>query len=104
MAEQGKLDRYQAERLLVLSFYPVGSAVELSDGALGIVVATAGGRGDLQAPARPVVAVLTDADGHPLPCPQHVDLGHCEGRSIVRSLSLAERRQRLERHCPLLAA
>ena len=53
MAEQGALDRYPAQRLMVLSFYPVGCAVELADGALGLVVATPAVRGDLQAPRGP---------------------------------------------------
>src|SRR5262249_50967236 len=34
LAEQGRLDRQHAERLLSLSFYPVGSVVELVDGSV----------------------------------------------------------------------
>ena len=34
--EQGALDRFQAERLLHLTFYPVGQAVELADGAVSV--------------------------------------------------------------------
>jgi len=104
LAEQGALDRYQAERLLMLSFYPVGTAVELADGAMGIVIATASAHGDLQAPARPVVEILTDSDGRPMPSPRYVDLARCEGHSIVRSLPPAERRQWLGRSYPLMAA
>jgi HD-GYP domain-containing protein (c-di-GMP phosphodiesterase class II) len=104
LAERGALDRYHAERLMTLSFYPVGCAVELADGALGIVVATPSPRGDLQAPARPVVAVLTDSEGRPLATPHHIDLGRCEGHSIVRSLPASERRARLGSRHPLLAA
>jgi hypothetical protein len=63
MAEQGQLDRHCAECLLHLSFYPVGSVVELADGAVGVVVATPQPRHDLSSPARPVVALLTDAQG-----------------------------------------
>ena len=33
LAEQGLLDRKAAELLLLLSFYPVGTAVEMGDGA-----------------------------------------------------------------------
>ena len=40
MAGNGVLDRDHAERLLELSFYPVGSAVETTDGSLGLVTAT----------------------------------------------------------------
>jgi hypothetical protein len=102
LAEQGALDRYQAERLLQLSFYPVGSVVELADGAVGVVVATPLARRDLTSPARPVLALLTDAQGRPLPLPQHLDLAQCESRSIVRSLSHAERRDLLGRRHPEL--
>jgi HD-GYP domain-containing protein (c-di-GMP phosphodiesterase class II) len=102
LAEQGALDRLHAERLLLLSFYPVGSVVELADGAVGIVVATHMGRRDLNTPARPVVALLTDSQGHPLPAPRHVDLAQCEHRSIVRTLPGPERRELLGRRYPEL--
>jgi HD-GYP domain-containing protein (c-di-GMP phosphodiesterase class II) len=100
MAEQGTLDRFQAERLLSLTFYPVGQAVELADGAVGLVVATHPGRRDLNGLARPVLALLTDSQGHPLPAPQHLDLAECEGRSILRSLPARERRQLLDQQHP----
>jgi HD-GYP domain-containing protein (c-di-GMP phosphodiesterase class II) len=102
LAEQGGLDRYHAERLLHLSFYPVGSVVELADGALGVVVATHQGRRDLSAPARPVLAVLTDPQRQPLPFPRPIDLAECEGHSIVRGLPPAERREALGRRFPEL--
>jgi hypothetical protein len=95
LAESGALDQAHAERLLELSFYPVGSAVELADGSAGIVVATHRNRRDLNTPARPVVALLTDSRGQPLASPLHLDLAECESRSIVRSLPPAERRQLL---------
>jgi HD-GYP domain-containing protein (c-di-GMP phosphodiesterase class II) len=63
LADKGALDRVYAERLLHLSFYPVGSVVELADGAVAVVVATHMGRADLNAPARPVVALLTNNQG-----------------------------------------
>ncbi len=100
LAESGILDRGHAERLLQLSFYPVGSAVELADGSVGVVVATHLGRRDLNTPARPVLALLTDARGQPLPAPLHLDLAECESRSIVRSLAPSERRQVLGGHYP----
>jgi HD-GYP domain-containing protein (c-di-GMP phosphodiesterase class II) len=103
LAEQGALDRNHAERLLQLAFYPVGSVVELADGAVGVVVATPSPRRDLNAPSRPVVALLTDAQGAPLPLPQHLDLAQAESRSIVRALSPAERRDLLGRRYPELA-
>jgi HD-GYP domain-containing protein (c-di-GMP phosphodiesterase class II) len=100
LAESGTLDKHHAERLLQLSFYPVGSAVELADGSAGVVVATHPGRRDLNTPARPVVALLTDSQGQPLPAPLHLDLAQCESRSIVRSLPDAERRELLGTHYP----
>jgi HD-GYP domain-containing protein (c-di-GMP phosphodiesterase class II) len=104
LAEQGSLDRYHAERLLQLSFYPVGTVVELADGAVGVVVAAQAGRQDLQAPARPVVAQLTDSRGSPLPFLHHVDLSQCEGKSIVRCLPANERREILGARYPQFAA
>jgi HD-GYP domain-containing protein (c-di-GMP phosphodiesterase class II) len=86
LAEKSLLDRQHAERLLQLSFYPVGSVVELADGALGVVVATHMGRRDLHTPARPVVALLTSAHGQPLALPRYLDLAHAENQSIVRTL------------------
>lgn len=103
MADQGTLDPREAERLLLLSFYPVGSVVELADGAVGRVVATHMAPRDLNTPARPVVAVLTDGRGHPLPAPRHLDLAACEGHGIVRTLSAAERREVLSKRYPELA-
>jgi hypothetical protein len=88
VAENGRLDGSHAERLLRLSFYPPGSAVELADGTLGVVAAAPFGPD----PARPVVTLLADAGGAPLPLPRHLDLAHCEGHAIVRALPAAERR------------
>jgi hypothetical protein len=104
LAEQGALDRHHAERLLQLSFYPVGSVVELADGSVGLVVATPAGRRDLNAPARPVLALLTDGQGQFLPVVQHLDLAQSESRSIVRLLPAAERRTLLGRRYPELAS
>jgi hypothetical protein len=100
LAEQGQLDRTYAEHLLQLTFYPVGSAVELADGSLGMVVATPNNRRDFHSPARPVIALLTDAQGEPLPTPRHLDLAQCDSHSIVRSLSSIERRELLLRRFP----
>lgn len=100
LAEQGQLDRHYAECLLHLSFYPVGSVVELADGAVGVVVATPQPRLDLNSPARPVVALLTDSQGEPLPLPHHVDLAQCDSPSIVRTLSPSESRELLGARFP----
>jgi hypothetical protein len=95
LADQGLLDRNHAECLLQLSFYPIGSVVELADGAVGVVVATPALRRDLSSPARPVVALLTDGQGQPLPLPHHLDLAQCDGPSIVRTLTAVESRDLL---------
>ncbi len=100
LAEQGALDRQHAERLLQLSFYPIGCVVELADGAVGAVVATPLARRDLNTPARPVLALLTDSQGQLLPWPQHIDLAQCEGRGIVRTLLPAERDEVLGKRYP----
>jgi HD-GYP domain-containing protein (c-di-GMP phosphodiesterase class II) len=91
LAEQGLLDRNHAEGLLHLGFYPVGSAVELADGAVGVVAAAPDPR-DLHSPGRPVVMLLLDAGGAPLSPPRHLDLARCDRHSVVRTLSAAERR------------
>jgi hypothetical protein len=100
LAENGALDRQQAERLLQLSFYPTGSVVELADGALALVVATHQTRRDLNAPCKPVLALLTDSQGNPYTVPRHLDLAECDGRSIVRGLRAAERREVLGKRYP----
>jgi hypothetical protein len=101
-AEKGELDSRCAELLLPLSFYPVGSMVELAHGERGVVVATPVAGTPLDTPARPVVALLTDAHGEPLPKARHVDLAR-SGYKIVRSLS-AEERCDLEQLFPEWAA
>jgi hypothetical protein len=95
LAQQGGLRSDCAQALLTLSLYPAGTAVELADGALGVVVATHQGSKDVQSCARPVVALLTDGQGRPLPFPSPLDLAESEGRSIVRSLPAGERRRLL---------
>jgi HD-GYP domain-containing protein (c-di-GMP phosphodiesterase class II) len=97
LAENGGLDQNEAQRLLHLSFYPVGSVVELSDGAVAMVVATHQGRRDLNTPARPVVALLSNPQGKILPRPRHLDLAEVDFCSIVRGLPVDERRERLGR-------
>ena len=102
-AEKGRLDTVLAELLLTLSFYPVGTGVELSDGCVGLVVATNPLGADLTAPARPVVVLFLGADGKPLPWPQYVALAQSQGRHIVRGLTADETRTLLgPRHWELL--
>lgn len=103
LAEKGALDQAAAERLLHLSFYPLGSVVELADGTVGVVVATHPTHLDLNAPARPVVALLANAKGQLLPVPRYIDLAECPDRSIVRTLPQADRRRLLGKRYPELA-
>jgi HD-GYP domain-containing protein (c-di-GMP phosphodiesterase class II) len=91
-AETGRHDRDFAEYLLTLSFHPVGTVVELTDGRVGVVVANHAGRQGLRATARPVVAVLADDRGTVLPRPDHVDLAAADRGGVVRILPAADRR------------
>jgi HD-GYP domain-containing protein (c-di-GMP phosphodiesterase class II) len=100
LAEQGALDRQACERLLQLSFYPVGSVVELADGMVGSVVATPAGKRDLNTPARPVVALLADPQGKLLASPRYLDLAQCDSGGIVRTLTPQERNRLLGHRYP----
>lgn len=104
MADGGALGREEADRLLVLSFYPVGTVVELSDGAVGVVVAPPTTADGMESRTRPVLSVLTDARQRPLAAPAFVDLARCEGRTVVRCLPAARRDDLLGKHFPALAA
>ena len=87
LAEQGAIDSDFAEYLLNLSFYPVGTVIELTDGRVGTVVANhPNNRLDPRAPGRPVVAVLAEADGALLPRAEYVDLAAADGGGIVRGV------------------
>jgi HD-GYP domain-containing protein (c-di-GMP phosphodiesterase class II) len=94
-AERGRLDHMIARRLLGISFYPVGSGVELSDGQVGVVVATHPVEGDLSVAGRPVIQVLVDSEGGPVPEPTHIDLAREPTRHLARVLSVDETRERL---------
>jgi HD-GYP domain-containing protein (c-di-GMP phosphodiesterase class II) len=94
LAEHGLLDRDAASILVRLSFYPVGSVVELTDGRVGVVVANHPNAADPRTPGRPVVAVLSNPDDTLLPHPEHIDLATADRGGILRSLS-AERRRKL---------
>jgi len=104
LADKGWLDANLAERLLDLSFYPIGTVVELSDGEIGVVVGTHQVSQDLNLPARPIVALWTDPEGRMLTSPRHIDLSAVAGRSILCGLTSAERRDRLGKSHPELAA
>lgn len=99
-AEHGHLDRDFAEYLIHLSFHPVGTVVELTDGRVCVVAANHSGRANLRASARPVVAILTDPEGIALPRPEFVDLAAAQRGGIVRVLPRAERISLLAKHYP----
>jgi len=101
MVDRGELDRFHAEKLMLLSAYPVGTLVELADGAIAVVVATHPGRRDAKLlHTRPVLSLLVDSQGKPVSRPRHLDLAECEHRSILRSLSVTEKRELLEKLTP----
>ncbi len=103
LAEKGHLDPRMAEKLLVLSFYPNGSVVELADGSLAVVVANHLGYHRHAGPARPVLGILTDPSGTLLATPRYVDLAASETGNIVRSVPDEQRRALLGRRYPNLA-
>jgi HD-GYP domain-containing protein (c-di-GMP phosphodiesterase class II) len=100
LARQGRLDSYYAQLLRELGCYPAGSAVELADGATGIVIASANDNQEDDSPARPVVAVLTNQDGRPRSHPHWVDLSRCAQGHVQRCLTTEERCQRLGQDYP----
>jgi hypothetical protein len=99
LADRGRLDRYAAEKLLALGLYPAGTVVELADGTTAVVLAPHDPRNALHAAARPLVALLADRDGRPLPNPRFLDLGG-SGAPVVRTLEPIERLKRLGRSFP----
>lgn len=91
-AEKGRLDADLARLLMEISFYPVGSLVELSDGRIGSVVATQPCTADLVAATRPVVRILLDSRGQPVPLPTFVNLAQCDDLHVARGLTAEEQR------------
>jgi putative nucleotidyltransferase with HDIG domain len=85
-AEAGRLDRKWVERFLCLSFYPVGSYVELSSGETARVVAAGGVPADPRFASRPVVQLVTDRLGRKMWTPEFVNLANCPDRHITRAL------------------
>ena len=99
LADRGRLDRYSAEKLLVLGLYPAGTVVELADGSTAVVLAPHDPRNALHTAARPLVALLADRDGRPLANPRFLDLAGTGG-PVVRTLEPIERLRRLGRSYP----
>jgi hypothetical protein len=100
LSEHGLLDREYAALLVRLSFYPVGTVVELTDGRVGTVVANHPNPTDPRAPGRPVVAVLAGSDGVLLPHPEHVDLATADRGGILRAMPADRRREVLGMRYP----
>ncbi len=100
MAEHGQLDRGYAGFLIRLSFYPVGTVVEMTDGRVGVVAANHPNPADPRTPGRPVIAVLADASGVLLPHPEHIDLATVDRGGILRALPPDRRRQVLGARYP----
>jgi hypothetical protein len=72
----------------------------LNSGRMAVVVATSSNRASVRASMRPVVAILTDADGHSLPRPEFVDLSTTQVGSIVRAVPRDERIETLSEWYP----
>ncbi len=85
-----------------MSFYPVGSVVELSDGMIALVVGTHTGERGITHPGQPIVELVQNADGKPLAWPLLVDLLEQRERSILRCLNAEERVAVLGKHFPQL--
>ena len=100
LAEHGALDRSYAGLLVRLSFYPVGTVVELTDGRVGVVAANHPNPTDPRSPGRPVIAVLTTTDGTLLPHPEHLDLATADRGGILRALPTDRRREVLGSRYP----
>ncbi|MSQ94065.1 MAG: HD domain-containing protein [Gemmataceae bacterium] len=100
LAERDYLHKPSAERLLLLSFYPVGSMVELNDGAVARVIATHPGEIGLTHPDRPIVHLIADAQGQAIEWPIVLDLCEQKDRSIVRGLKAEERQAMLGKRHP----
>ena len=101
-AEHGRLDRDFSEYLLNVSFHPVGTVVELTDGRVGVVVANHTNRVNLRSASRPVVALLTDSAQAVLPRPDVIDLAAADRGGIALVLTAADRKALLGRDYPEL--
>lgn len=92
MGEKGLLDPEAIVRFMRISFWPVGTVVELADGCVGVVLGQPALKGSPAAAGfRPLLLLLTDGDGAVLPQPMPLNLAETEGRSIVRTLPATER-------------
>ena len=100
LADHGQLDKDFAEYLVHLSFYPVGSVVELTDGRIAMVAANHANRLDARTQMRPVVSILADAEGTLATRPEHIDLAQATRSGILRTLPADRRKELLARRYP----
>lgn len=100
LAEHGQIDKDFAEYLVHLSFYPVGSVVELTDGRVGVVEANHSNRLDPRAPGKPIVAILAEANGTLLARPEPLDLAQSARTAVLRTLPADRRKELLARRYP----
>ncbi|MSR30342.1 MAG: hypothetical protein EXR99_02440 [Gemmataceae bacterium] len=91
--EEGRLDKQVANLLLGLSFYPCGTAVELSDGSMGMVLATPNSTLDESQTHGQVIAIFREADGTVPTRPRILDLVSHSSPSILRCLSQKEKEE-----------
>jgi hypothetical protein len=89
-AESAKLDIAIAMRLLDVSFYPIGTRVELSGGEWAEVVATQRITSDLELASLPMVRLLRDAEGRPVAEPIYWNLAQRKTCRVVRTLDDSE--------------
>lgn len=99
-AQDGKLDSTYATFLMALSFYPAGSAIELSDGSVGLVLANATTQSHETTVSSPVVAVLREPDGSYLAKPRILDLAGRANPAVLRCLSPQEKEDWIDSEYP----
>ena len=92
-AEHGFLDRDYAAHLVRLSFYPVGTVVELTDGRVGVVVANHPNPDDPAHRVGPWSRCWRRRHGELLPHPEHVDLSTRGPRRHPGAVPAARRRE-----------
>jgi len=102
LAEHGQLDKDFAEYLVNLTFYPIGSIVELTDGRIGMIASNPVNRIDPRSPGRPVVAILAEADGTLLSHPEHVDFSIASRGGVQHSLPIERCKEVLGKRYPEL--
>ena len=100
MAERGLFDQQAAGKLASIGLYPIGTVVELADGATAVVLSPRDPRTTYKAGSRPGVAILADSTGRAFPNPRFVDLAETRGGNIVRALDAGNRLERLGRSYP----